>query len=187
MNEYFNDRACCVQPKDGNVLVGATLSGRVRKERLTNTNTEGTRAAAAKSDAQAQYTALTEDQRQWHLQQIGAKIQTLRPTFVVLVNQLQELIYEAMTVQGFWDGDQRNFGSKTALIHSELSEMLEANRKAIEHDDKVPQYAGEEAEAADTLIRLLDLAAGFNLRLGDAVIDKMMVNLSRAYMHGKAY
>jgi NTP pyrophosphatase (non-canonical NTP hydrolase) len=163
------------------------LQPRLYKEHPANTNREGTRAAGQKLNEQAESQAYTESQRQYELQQIGAKIQTLRPAFVALVGQLQNLIYEAMIIQGFWEDEQRNFAAKTALIHSELSEMLEANRKGIESDDKVPQYAGEEAEAADTLIRLFDLAGGFNLRLGNAVIDKMMVNLSRAYMHGKAY
>lgn len=127
------------------------------------------------------------DARAYALQQLGAELYTLRPVAVALFTQLQSIVFRAMQTNGFWDGDQRNFAAKTALVHSELSEMLEANRKSIEHDDKVPQYTGEEAEAADALIRLLDLGGGFDLRLGEALVDKMLYNLSRPFKHGKAY
>lgn len=158
---------------------------------IGNTNREGTRSAAESRDrARLLYDygeKVTAEQRAYALQQLGARLTVLRPVFVTVLGQLTDTIYEAMMVNGFWDGEQRNFAAKTALVHSELSEMLEANRKAIEHDDKVHAFTGEEAEAADTMIRLLDMAGGFDLRLGDAIIEKMLFNLSRPHKHNKQY
>jgi hypothetical protein len=50
---------------------------------------------------------------------------------------------------------ERNFGEVTALMHSELSEALEANRKQL-MDDKLINRPGEEVEWADTFIRMSD-------------------------------
>lgn len=121
------------------------------------------------------------------LQQIGAVLSVLQPTFVTLIEQFQEQIYSAMQVNGFWSGDQDNFGQKVALVHSELSELLEANRKAVTDDDKIPDFTGEEAEAADAIIRLLDMSGRYQWRLGEAIVAKMLVNLNRPYKHGKQY
>lgn len=77
--------------------------------------------------------------------------------------------------------------SKIALIHSELSEALEALRKDIENDDKIPEYSGYEAEMADTLIRVLDLAGFSRLNLGGAFKRKLEFNTTRGYKHGKKF
>lgn len=45
--------------------------------------------------------------------------------------------------------------SKIALIHSEISEMLEGLRKGLP-DDHLPHRSAEECEGADSLIRLLN-------------------------------
>jgi hypothetical protein len=121
------------------------------------------------------------------LAQVGARIATRATILQSTLDDLAQDIYEAMQANGFWSGQQDNFGSKTALVHSELSEMLEANRKSIEHDDKVPDFTGEEAEAADTVIRLLDMAGRYRWRLGEAVTAKMLYNLTRPFKHGKKY
>jgi NTP pyrophosphatase (non-canonical NTP hydrolase) len=102
-------------------------------------------------------------------------------------NSLQQQVFEAMQANGFWDGVQDNTAAKIALIHSELSEALEADRKGIEADDKIPEFSGLEAELADTVIRILDLAGRHELRLGEAIVAKMIFNLSRERKHGKAY
>jgi hypothetical protein len=48
----------------------------------------------------------------------------------------------------------RNFGEVVALMHSELSEALEADRKGL-MDDKLPHRDGREVEFADLLLRVL--------------------------------
>jgi NTP pyrophosphatase (non-canonical NTP hydrolase) len=74
---------------------------------------------------------------------------------------------------------KRNKGEMLALIHSEISECLEGVRKGIK-DDHLPQYDMETVELADAVIRILDYAAGHNLPLGHALIDKCLYNMERA-------
>jgi hypothetical protein len=101
------------------------------------------------------------------------------------LNTLQALVYDWNAAQGFWASD--NTGEKIALMHSELSEALEADRKAILSDDKIPSYTGVEAELADTVIRILDFAGRRHLRLGEAIIEKLSFNTTRPFKHGKGY
>ena len=90
-----------------------------------------------------------------------------------------------MSAQGFWDS--ANTGEKIALMHSELSEMLEADRKGIESSEHIPDFSGVEEELADLIIRGLDFAGRHNLRLGEALLAKMAFNLTRPFKHGKKY
>ncbi len=63
-----------------------------------------------------------------------------------------------------------------ALIHSEVSEALEAFRR----DDRV-NFA---EELADILIRVLDCAPGLGVDMDSAVRQKLERNKSRGYRHG---
>lgn len=74
---------------------------------------------------------------------------------------------------------KRNFGEVVALMHSELSEALEADRKGLK-DDKLPHRDGREVEFADCIIRILDTAAALGLDVPGAVIEKNRFNRQRA-------
>lgn len=66
-----------------------------------------------------------------------------------------------------------------ALIHSEVSEALEALRK--QNSDNF------EEELVDILIRVFDLAGWYELDLENRIIEKMILNESRPPKHGKAF
>lgn len=74
---------------------------------------------------------------------------------------------------------ERNFGEVVALMHSELSEALEADRKGLA-DDKLPHRDGREVEFADCVIRIFDTAAALGLDLAGAIIEKNRFNRKRA-------
>lgn len=75
---------------------------------------------------------------------------------------------------------------RLALITSEISEALEADRKDL-MDDHLPQYYGFDVELADALIRILDLCGANNVDIGKVVRDKLAYNKSRPFKHGKSF
>jgi len=73
---------------------------------------------------------------------------------------------------------ERNVGEAIALVHSELSEALEAYRKDL-MDDHLTHRKGLEVELADAIIRILDLAGGLGLDVGGALVEKLLYNTKR--------
>lgn len=73
---------------------------------------------------------------------------------------------------------KRNKGELLALVHSEISEALEGERKNL-MDDKLPHRKMAEVELADALIRIFDYAAGFGYDLQGAFEEKMAFNATR--------
>jgi NTP pyrophosphatase (non-canonical NTP hydrolase) len=69
--------------------------------------------------------------------------------------------------------------SKIALIHSELSEAVEGQRKGL-MDDHLPNRKMIEVELADSIIRTFDLAKALDLDIGGALVEKCVYNLTRA-------
>jgi KaiC/GvpD/RAD55 family RecA-like ATPase len=122
--------------------------------------------------------------------------------FVAAFNILAKDAHETAVTKGWWKERKRLInvasahdpalgafaekaiaGMMVALEHSELSEGLEGLRKDLS-DDKIPEFTMEEAEAADTIIRIMDRAVARNLRVGWAIIAKMRMNKGRPHLHG---
>jgi len=98
------------------------------------------------------------------------------------IQDLMDRINQYAHDKGWWD-KPREFGTLIALVHSELSEALEAERVNMQ-SDKIPEFSGVEEELADTIIRILDMAKELKLDLIGALRAKMDYNDTRAYRHG---
>jgi len=101
------------------------------------------------------------------------------------LSQMQQMVHQTSLDAGWYNdpatGDpiERNFGEVVALMHSELSEALEADRKGL-MDDKLTHRDGREVEFADCIIRILDTCAALGLDVASAVIEKNRYNATRA-------
>lgn len=98
------------------------------------------------------------------------------------LNTLAQQIMDINTEKGFNDRPL-NVGETIALMHSELSEALEADRKDL-MDDKLPHRTGCEVEMADAIIRILHFSARKGYDIQGAVMEKIAYNKTRPHMHG---
>lgn len=102
------------------------------------------------------------------------------------IDSLAHEIHRWAIGKGWWDSE-RNDAEMIALMHSELSEALEGLREGDPADDKIPDFRSSEAELADCIIRILDMAGGRGMRIGQAIIAKMAYNETRPKKHGKKF
>jgi NTP pyrophosphatase (non-canonical NTP hydrolase) len=101
---------------------------------------------------------------------------------------LSALLHETAIEKGFWDQPKNFdvFGNKLALVHSEVTEVLEAIRKNKGSEEIVE-------EMVDILIRTLDLYAsmrngGFvEHSLDEVLFKKMEKNKARPKLHGNLF
>ena len=103
--------------------------------------------------------------------------------FADMFQQIAEYAHDTAISKGWWDED-RNNGELLCLVHSEVSEAMEALRHGNPPDDKIPEFSGAEAELADVVIRIMDLSAARGWRVGDAIVAKMAFNGTREHKHG---
>ena len=122
------------------------------------------------------------------------------------LNEISKQVYEANKLKGF-DVKKENIGQTLCLIHSEISEALEAIRKDKKASLMAFDYREEdretdldfqsdftalikdtfEDEIADTFIRLMDLVGALEIDIDRHIELKRRFNSLREYKHGKAF
>lgn len=121
-----------------------------------------------------------------------------------MINELAQQVHENAKAKGFFDSP-KNIGEMLCLIHSEVSEALEADRNdkyceanmeqmnslvidAMFVEDYAILVKGTfEEEMADIVIRVLDLCAFKDIDLEQHIQAKMRINSLRKFKHGKKY
>jgi NTP pyrophosphatase (non-canonical NTP hydrolase) len=104
------------------------------------------------------------------------------------LDALAAMLHESAIEKGFWDGEYSHdkIGNKLALVHSEVTEVLEAIRKSKGSQEIVE-------EMADVIIRLLDVYAAMRneeqvLHSLDEVLQlKINKNKERPRLHGNLF
>lgn len=129
--------------------------------------------------------------------------------FFSKLTEVTKSIHEGNKKRGFYDNPETTAGI-IALIHSELSEALEADREnnhcnlddselkklesmvtqeplRFKEEFEMDVKNSFEDELADAVIRIFDLAAYQEIDLGKHICLKLLYNETRPYKHGKKY
>jgi NTP pyrophosphatase (non-canonical NTP hydrolase) len=91
----------------------------------------------------------------------------------------QKEIHRCAEEHGWWVA-HRPIPELLCLIHSEVSEALEAYRKGLAITDK----DGIAEELADIIIRVFDMAEHYGIDIAHEVECKHFKNIRRPYRHG---
>lgn len=104
------------------------------------------------------------------------------------INTLVEMAHENAVKHNFWNPPMP-FATAIALIHSELSEALEEDRKGapMVYHTANGKPEGVAVELADAVIRICDLCGYLKIDLEQVIAEKMTYNAGRPPLHGKKY
>lgn len=111
--------------------------------------------------------------------------ESIRRFLPLYIQSLQDTCHKDQVQAGWWSDLQtgqpkeRNVGELLMLIVTEVAEAMEGARKNA-MDDKLSHRKMFEVELADALIRIFDIAGAANLDLGNAFLEKLAYNKTRA-------
>jgi NTP pyrophosphatase (non-canonical NTP hydrolase) len=166
------------------------LARRVREadERRTNDETDPEVVKLAEESASVGTIA------SFTIGQDGAMDRAAKDAVIWGFTALAQSVSNTAHSHGWWESN-RNFGEMIALMHSELSEALEAWRDGDDITEVSYEAGGDDhhgphkpvgvaSEFADVIIRILDTCQTLNIPIAQALIEKAEYNISRPYRHG---
>jgi NTP pyrophosphatase (non-canonical NTP hydrolase) len=98
-----------------------------------------------------------------------------------------QLIHDTAKEKGFyddWEGKPEQVLAKLALIHSEVSEVLEAYRKEQGSDKILEEFADIFIRCYDLLVALEGKGIIKTFEIDSTIREKMKINGKRKHKHG---
>ncbi len=101
------------------------------------------------------------------------------------IKQLQTMLHEAILKKGFMK-EPVPIPEQVALMHSELSEALEAyrNKEPLSWTDEKGKPQGIASEYIDVIIRAFNYCSHLGIDVEKELLRKHNYNETREYMHG---